>query len=257
MQNSPQRRTQLVASIVVIVLLAGALGYFYVTSSGTIASLNSTVSSQNGVISAQASTISAQSASIGGLQSTVTAQASSISGLQANITAYAQLKAELRAMIAQDTSEIASLNGTVAADAAQINSLNQQIATANSMISTLTQTVDLQLSTTLVSNQGVTIYGTIHASSKPFVTFSPQYAGYVLVQVSSATQPYFLNATAAPTNSNAGGGVFQYLTFLAPSSSATITYFVIPIAPGSENSLDLLTDTTADGTATVTATYYY
>ncbi len=243
MQTSPPRRTPLIASIAVIVVLGAALGYFYVSSTGTINSLNSSVSSQSGVIAA--------------LQSTVTAQSSTISKLQANVTAYGQLVATLRQVVATDTANIASLNSTVASDTAQIASLDQQIATANAMISNLTSAVNLQDSSVLVSAKPVVIYGTTHASSVPFETFSPKYAGYVLVQVSSATQPYFLNATAYPSGSNSGAGVWEYLTFLAPTSSTTIEYFIMPVTIGTETSFALMTTTVTDGTATVTATYYY
>ncbi len=248
MQTSPPRRTPLIASVVVIVILAGAFGYFYVTATGTINSLNSSITSQQGVMSAQ-------SQSINGLQSTVSSQSSSISVLQANVTAYEQLKIMLRQIISQDTAKIASLNATVAADAAQITSLNQQITTANDAISTLTQTVNLQLSQVLLSSQSVTIYSS-YSTGYSFYSFSPANAGYVLLKVSGASVNWFPECDYNPNHSNPAGDDYASLLFFNPGST-DLTYVIIPVVPGTANTFYLWSPTTSSGVATVSMTYYY
>ena len=78
----------------------------------------------------------------------------------------------------------------------------------------------------------------------------------MLVTLSAASDSKFNNETAKPANFNLNG-VFQTFYFLAPSSSTTIHYFIAAVSPGTENSFALLSSSATDGTATVTATYYY
>ena len=194
METKSPSKAPMLASIAVIVILAGGLGFYYATASGAESALRSTVASQSSVIQSQSSVIATQES-----------QASSAQSLLAN------------------TSKI----------------------------------LDLQDSRVLVTGATVPIFGSTHASSEPFVTFAAAYSGYVLATISNPTQSFYVNATADPSVGNSGGGVFQSLTLLAPSSSTSILYFVIPIVPGTENSLALLTTNSTDGTATVSATYYY
>ena len=253
----------LLASVVVIVILAAGLGYFYVTSTQTEASLNSSITSQRGQLDAQGSTISSES-------SAINSQSAVINSLQGNVTAYKALVASLHSLISSDKAEVSALtaklstaNATIASDAAAIMSenatlttLKSQLTLASSIEANYTNIISLSYAKSLVSGQSVTIYGTTHPSTEPFTTFSPNFAGYVIVTVASATQTYLLNSTAKPANLNLNG-VFESLVFLAPSSSTSVNYFIVPISPGTENSFALLTNSATDGTATVTATYYY
>ncbi|HYA55203.1 MAG TPA: hypothetical protein VED22_00250 [Nitrososphaerales archaeon] len=278
METTRPSRLPLLASVVVLVVLAAGLGYVYVTSSQTISSDNSTISSQqsqigdqSAAIASQSGVISSQSATIQSQSATISSQAGSIVVLQANVTAFKSLVSSLNTIISSDRAELASLDATlgtdnatiatdgttIATDVATINSLHSQIALAQSVEANYSEIVNLSYSEILVSNLNVTIYGTSHASSTPFVSFSPNYAGYLYVNVSAFTLPgYYLNTTAKPANLNLNG-VYEQWTFLAPSSSPTINYAIIPVSPGTLNTIALLAAGATDGTAIVSATYYY
>lgn len=251
-----------------VVLVAG-LAYLYMTSTGSIASLNSSISSQQGVITSeqgvvssqqsimadQSSTIQGQSSSISVLKNSVSAQEGSISTLQANVSAYRQLVATLHQAIAADTAQISTLNGKLSADNASIASLNTQVATAQALIKNLTTTINLQASKVMVSGQSVTIYGT-SSTPVPFLSFSPTHAGYVLITVSAASESFFTKAQYEPTNSNSGGAIFIGVTGLS-STSPLVSYYIIPVVPGTGNLFALIGNSASDGTATVSATYFY
>lgn len=163
-------------------------------------------------------------------------------------------EAALRSTVASQSSVIQSQS---TAYSSTVASLESQVSWESSLLANSSKILDLQDSQALVTGATVQIYGSNNNSSQPFVTFAAAYAGYVLATVSNPTQSFYVNATSDPSVGNSGGGVFQSLTLLAPSSSTSILYFVIPIAPGTENTLALLTTNSTDGTATVTATYFY
>jgi hypothetical protein len=256
MQTSPQRRLPLIASVAVIVVLVGGFAYYYVTATGTIASLNSSISSQQGVIAGQASTISGQSSTIQAQSSTINSQSSDINTLRANVTAYQALVVSLHGLISADTAQIATLNANLTADTTTIATLNVQIVTAEALISNLTTTVDLQASHILVNAHSETIYGNTATNPVPYSTFSPTHAGYILLQVSAATIGWFAEIDYAPTASNPSGGIYATFTFLATSSPA-VGYVIVPVVPGSYVSFWLWSATASYGTCTVTATYFY
>ncbi len=154
-------------------------------------------------------------------------------------------------------STIASQSSAIQSQSSAIASLQSQVSSADALLANTSKILGLKDSQVLVTGATVPIYGTTHISSQPFATFAAAYSGYVLVTISNPTQSVLVNATADPSVGNSGGGVFQALTLLAPSSASSILYFVIPIAPGTNNSLALLTTSSSDGTATVSATYYY
>jgi hypothetical protein len=234
MKSPAKGRTPMIASVVVIVLLVAALGFYYLSASGTISSLNSSISEEKGIVSAQSTTISNLNASI--------------SSLQGNASAYSQLVASLRGTIASYGAMITSDNET-------IGSLQSELASANALVHNLTTTVNLQASSVLVNAQSVTIYGNSTVPT-PFLTFNPSYAGYLLVQVSGATQPYLAEADYTPTASNPSSASYQSLTGLTATSPG-VTYYVLPVMPGSSESFALVSNSTGSGSATVTATYFY
>jgi uncharacterized protein YlxW (UPF0749 family) len=257
METHRQSKAPFLVSVVIAILLAAAFGFYYFTSTQTMNSLNSSISSQRGVINGQSSTIDSQSSDINSLQG-------SVSTLQANVTAYRTFVTSLKGLITTDSAKITDLtnkdatsNATVKADTAMIATLNSQITTAQALIANLTSTLDLQAARVLVNGQNVTIYGTTHSSSKPFTTFSPNYAGFVLVQVSAATEASFTNSTSKPSTSNTVNAVYESWEFLAPSSPTNVSYAIIPVVPGTLDSFALLSSTAVDGTATVTVTYVY
>ena len=163
-------------------------------------------------------------------------------------------EAALRSTVSSQSSVIQSQS---TAYSSTVAALESQASSESSLLANSSRILDLQDTQVLVTGATVPIYGSTNNSSEPFVTFAAAYAGYVLATVSDPPQSFYVNATSDPSVGNPGGGVFQSLMLLAPSSPTAILYFVIPIAPGTENTLALLTTNSTDGTATVTVTYYY
>jgi hypothetical protein len=236
-------KTPLIASVVLSVILGAGFGLTFVSSSQTEAALNASISSQQTVIGAQRTNISTLQASV--------------SSLQANASAYRALVANLKALISTDTAMISSLNGKLTTANASIASLKSQIATAQAALANATNIIKLQDSKVLLSSTSVTIYGSTHKSSKPFVTFSPTYAGYVFISIPSSSESALVNSTAMPSNSNSGWAVFNQIFGLATSSPSVINYYVVPVSPWTQDTFALLSPAATDGTATVTATFYY
>jgi uncharacterized coiled-coil protein SlyX len=252
-------RLPLIASIIVIAILIVSFGLLYETDSGRISNLNSSVSSQQSVIAGDQSTITQLRQGLSTLQGQVSTLQNSlesqIATLQGNVSSYQTLIGVLRSTISSDEAKIASLQGELSADNSTIASLNGQIATAKQMISNLTTTVNLQYSKILLSSQSVTIFGNSTTIS-PFLTFAPTHAGYLLIQVSGASEAYLVESNQAPGASNPGGAIFESVTGLNETSPG-VQYFIIPLVPGTGDSFALISNYASDGTATVTVTYFY
>jgi len=96
-QGTQSSRTPLLASILVIVLIGAAFGFYFVTSSSNDSSLHGQISSLSSEASAQALSVSslgavvkAQSSSISSLMSLAESQSSSITSLRAGLANLTQ-----------------------------------------------------------------------------------------------------------------------------------------------------------------------
>ena len=248
MQAKKQSRAPLLASVLVIAILAVALLYYYSVSSGRISSLQNS-------LDARQNQISGDSSSISSLQSVVSSQQSSIALQRSNISADQQLISTLNGIISAN-------NATSSMDKATIASLENQLQAARALVSNLTAEVsnltavaDLKLSLVVVNAQSATISGN-GTDLSPFYTFSPSRAGYLLIEVSGATEKYLVVTTFNPTASNSGGATFEAAIGLTGTSPG-VTYFIIPIVPGAGYTFSLVSNTSSDGTAVLTATYFY
>lgn len=249
----------LVASIVIVAILIISFGLLYVIDTGRISSLNSSVGSQQTVINGGQYTITQLSQALTNLQSQASTLQSNlqsqIATLQGNVSSYQTLVSILKGTISADEAKITALQGQLSSDNSTISSLDGQIATANKMIANLTANVNLENPTSLLSGQNVTITGNMTAVS-PFLTFSPAHAGYLLVQVSNANEAYLVESNQHPMVSNSQGAIFESVTGLNATSPG-VTYFIIPLVPGTGDSFALVSNYASSGTASVSATYFY
>jgi type II secretory pathway pseudopilin PulG len=241
MNTGKKSNLPLLASIAVIVILAGGLGYYYVSTSGKVNSLESSLSSEQSVAQQQSSDLS-------NLQGVVTSQQVSISALNGNVS-------NLQAMIVTLNGLISTDNQSISSYSTQNAQLNSQITAAHALISNLTETINLQVSKVLLDNQTATVYGT-NSTSVPFLNFTSSHPGFVVIKVSSATEPYLAEGTYTPGINNPSGATFQTIVGLTSSSPAA-TYFIMTILPNTTTSLALVSNSPGDGMAVVSVTLIY
>lgn len=241
---SSASRTPLVALAAVVIIIGGAFAYYYVQSSGTISSLNQTVTSQ-------ASAIASQSAKIANLTSTISSLQSKVSQLQSQVAADEAKITLLTAKNAQANQTIASLNS-------QISSLNSQISSLQSQINTLQNVVNLKNQVTIVSGKSVTQTPTDLIPT--IATYDAPYSGYLLLTgTTDAPNGFFLvDQTIAGTEYS---GHFEYGP--VESSTGTFGYYVsggfavaFPVSAGNFTLYFASNDATYDS-ATVTVTLVY
>jgi|SRR2546428_1532486 len=244
--------------ISVVVVLGGALGYYYLQSSNTISTLNQTISSQVQTISSQSNQLTQRNSLISSLNATIRTDTSKIAedtsriaNLTSTVTTLQTRMISLVAKAAQQNTTIASLNN-------QIVSLNAQIGTAQSQISSLqAQVSQLQAQVTAYANGITLLDGALQQSASkndyPNFQFSVSQgfqetfpfskgtiASYFLVGVVTSTSQNTIvssNLTSSMTNVGSSGVALLYVPAQTPfkifiydqntnSFSATINMWV-------------------------------
>ena len=237
-----------VVLVVVIVVLGAGFGYYYFQSTGTISSLNSTISVRNARISSLNATIASDKDRIANLTGTVANLRSTVASDEAKIaqlnTGYAHANATITTLNAQ----IATLNVSIAVDEAMITNLQTQVTD-------LTATLNLSKSTVEVGPQSFQTTG-----HQQVAAFTALYAGYVVITSSAASDfshegtdvnIAFANNVYSPSYSGIdipASGLFYVF------GSATDS-IVVPIAPGTVTVYLDTSDLTSQS-ATLTVTYY-
>jgi len=126
--------TQLIASIVVIVVLATGFGAYYLTSSSSISGYQNSVATLNGQLSSEQSVASLQSTQISSLQSVTASLNSANSALHSQAS---QLRNELNVLNESLISQMRKYglaNATIAADENEINSLAAQLKNYSAIV---------------------------------------------------------------------------------------------------------------------------
>ena len=120
-ESSPSRQPKipLIASIVVVIALAGTLGYTYLQSSSTIATENNTITSLKSSLVAANGTIGTLNSKIGALDSNIASLSSTISNDMSTISAD-------QSKISQLQSQIQTLNTQATQNQATISSLQTE-----------------------------------------------------------------------------------------------------------------------------------
>jgi len=280
-----------VALVVVIVIIAGAFGYYFITASGTISSQSSQISSQSSVVSAQSnqisslgSVVSSQSSQVSTQSAQISSQSGQISAQTAQIATQAALIAADNTQIANLTSKVNSLKMQVAADQAKIQtlttgyavanatitSLNSQIASLNTEISALdSQIAGLQAQVSILQSITGLSSSTTEVNAQFFyttgnalvVTFTANYAGYVAMTVTSASDYSNEGGTihityALNVNSPYYSGIYiPSQGFFYPFGGIPDT-LIFPVTPGTIT-LYLGTSDLTQQSATLSVIYYY
>ena len=235
-------RTLVVVLVVVILLLGALFGYYYVQSTNTVNSLNETIALKDAQISALSATVAANTLKIANL----TAQ---VQSLQAIVDA-------LTAGYTQANATIASLNAQVASLNSQISSLNAQITQLQSQNADLMDIIALNKVTVQVPTT------TFHTNgSTTVISFSADYAGYVIVTMTAASD--FAHEGIEVNNTFASSINSPYYTGIIMPGEGFFYAFsgvpdaqVFPVVPGIVT-VYLQTSDLSDQTATLTVTYYY
>jgi uncharacterized coiled-coil protein SlyX len=239
--------------VIAIVVLGGVLGYYYVTSQGTISSQNSTITSQSAAIQADLGTIASDTSKIASLNSTIASDNTQIASLTATLNAD-------MAKISSLTSGYAAANSTISTLQSQISTLNAQVASLTSQVSNLQAQVSqmtslLSLSTS--AQEAVSDSVSVPANANvTVVTFTSQYAGYLLVTLSADSNVNtvgfnVLDEYSTSINRGSYSGVY-----LGPYGFPSVpNSLVLPVTPGTITVYVVNVGGTS-GTATISVTYY-
>jgi cell division protein FtsB len=243
-------RTMIIAFVVVILVLAAGFGYYFVTASGQISSLNQTLTSQSEKISAQAAEIASDTSRISALNASVTS-------LNAKVVQDQAAIASLTAGFTQANQTIASLDDQITTLQTTIASDNAQIATLQAQVSMLTAITQLENS---VTEAGPSSYSTSGTGS--VVTFTATYAGYVSVTMTVASDYANEGINMNDTYSSSVGAPSYWSYYDYPQSGyfwafGSVPYtMVFPVVPGTVTVYLFSSDLTAQ-TATLMVNYYY
>lgn len=228
----------LILTIVLAVLISGAFGYYYYTSSKTITERNATIATMQTQVSQLSSQVSTQNSQITKLQSDLTAANASVSSLQTQLTSA--------------STKESSTESSLAAANASISSLQSQLTTANGQVTTLqSQVTDLQ-------NVNNLSQSTIEASS---YTVSQSAGSETVVSSFTATYPGYILVTGSSTSSTGYIRVVDSYSSYYPSSTrytfGTGTNLIIPVLPGTVYVYFGNEDASGTPTGYISATYYY
>jgi hypothetical protein len=198
-------KAPLIASVVVIVILAGAAGYIFVTSSATIASQAGSIGSLNGQVSAQGGSISSltgvvsnqagsissltgQVGSLNGQVNSLNGQVSSfqteVASLDSNITHQISARSAVMSRFAAANATIASQKATMGTLSSEITSYSSEASSQASVISAQQSTISLQVQSTLSNSQRIDM---AYNSSNTVAHFVSSVGGYVQISGTATT----------------------------------------------------------------------
>lgn len=246
--------------VLIIIALAAVSVYSYETSSGTIAGLQTTVTSQQAQISQQIGQLAADQSKISNLTGTVSSLRTQVSSLQTQvnvddeeIAALEQAGVNANMTIDSLTSQISSLESTVTSLNSQITSLNAQIATLDTQLSAEEAIVtnlqafislaNLALASTTATNLVPVAQVSVAANGAQEYSFqSSGTGGYLLVGIQDSTSnstTVSLKGTDSP---------------IVVGSSGVAAFVVAPTTP---YLLSVYSGGNTSFTATVSAWYFH
>jgi TolA-binding protein len=240
-----------VAAVVVIAILGVSFGsYFYYTSAYEIPSLNHTISSQAQQIASDNAKISNDTSKINNLTSTISSLQNKIAALNGQLSSDQSQITQLQSQITQLQSQISTYQSQIITLQNQITSLQTQVSSLEAIAGLNEATIETPTSSFSTGDNGlVQIAG-----------FTADYAGYVSVTVSYASDP--TNEGLQTTIEFAPSIYSSYSGIIIPSSQTFYTFSsssetdVIPVVPGTVL-VYLETSDITPQTATLSVTYYY
>ncbi len=235
-----------------------------------VASLQGQLSSANAKVSSLQNENSAYQSQVASLQGQLSSANSKVSSLQNENSAYQSQVAslqdqlsssqstlqaansQLQSQLSSAKSQITSLQNDVSGYQSQISSLKSQLSSLNDQVSSLrSQNSELQSIVNLSKSSVVANEKTINQSegqSSSVVSFTAQYAGYVVVSGTSTTSNGYLMVTDTFNGYPHNGVRYSFGT------GATCT---IPILPGTVTVYFANSNVSGGATATLTVIYYY
>ncbi len=248
-----------IALVVVIIVLAGGMGYLLYNDNNTInakiqtiTAMNSIIASKNNMTSSLNSTISSLNSQKANLISELNSANQSKASLEAQISSLSNLLYSDNSTIVTLNTQIGSLRNQLSIDNATIVSLNTQIGSLNTQIANLTNQLNYFESITSLSqnNYEVNDYTISQgAGSSDYWTLNMQYAGYIEVIVQSSTT----SNTYAYVKWSGYGINYDNSITVGQSGQA---YF--PVLPNSGVEVGVGNSNLFNGaTETVTIIYYY
>jgi hypothetical protein len=208
----------LLASVAVIILIGAAFGYFYVSASSNISSLNGQVTSLNNEVSSLNLNITAQENARLALQASLKQASTTIVSLTSEV-------GSLSGVISSQSSQVNSLLGQVSSQNSQINSLSGQISSASSQIASLSSVAFLNVRTTLVNNQN---YNLPFNSSTTITSFSVSTGGYLQISGTSNTNLIIAVCYGSTSQSQCDHSTMYFGIYFGYGSAT----FNIPLMPG-------------------------
>jgi len=200
-ESSPSRQPKipLIASIVVVIALAGTLGYTYLQSSSTIATENNTITSLKSSLVAANGTIGTLNSKIGALDSNIASLSSTISNDMSTISADQSKISQLQSQIQTLNTEATQNQGTISSLQTEQKQLQAQVQTLSAEVAS-DQTKLSSLQAELSSLQAVALNGIFVATpSCPYggmcsYALVGLYANYGTAAASSASVTFTLYA---------------------------------------------------------------
>jgi len=243
LQPSRSRSTVSIILVLVIIILAAVSVYNYESSAGSIAGLQTTVTSQQTQINQQIQQLAAGQSKIANLTSTISSLTTQVSSLQnqvntdnAQITKLEEAGANANVTIESLTSQVSSLESSVSSLNSEISSLNAQITTLSTqlvaeeaMVSNLESFIsiaDLALTSSTATNLVSDAQISVPANGAQNYNFQSVLAGgYLLVGIENSTSKLTtvsLKGTDSPVVvGNSGVAAF----FVTPSTPYLLSVY--------------------------------
>lgn len=248
-----------IALVVVIIILAGSMGYLLYNDNNTInaktqiiTAMNSIIASKNNMTSSLNSTISSLNSQKTNLISELNSANQSKASLEAQLSSLSNLLYSDNSTIVTLNTQIGSLRNQLSVYNATIVSLNTQIGSLNTQIANLTNQVNYLNGITSLSIDTYELSDYTVSQAAGYYTYwtlSLNYAGYIeiIVQSSTSTNTYAIVKWS-------GYGI-SYDKSITTGQSGTAYFPVLPsssVVVGVGNS-DLING----ATETITVIYYY
>jgi len=238
-------RAPLFASIVVILILLGALGYVYVTSNAALAAQGNSISSLNVEVANEAG-------SIGSLNGQVSSQAGQIGSLGGRVSSFQTQVWNLTANLDQQISarktleaKLTSANASIAQLSNEVSTWSEQVVSQNSEIAAQQEILNLEVQSTLVNGATLTIPAN---TTTDIVHFQASQGGYFQISGSSDTELVIVTCYGVTTQAACLTSTNFYLVAFGTGGT-----FNVPLMPG-----DIWVDcfSLQSGTATLTVVEY-
>jgi hypothetical protein len=228
----------LLATVVVIIVIGAAFGYYYETASSNISSLNGQVTSLSGRVSYLNGQVISLNGQVSTLNLNITAQDSARLALRASLNMASTTIASL-------TNEAGSLSIEISSQSSQVDSLSGQISSESSQIASVSSVAYLKVEQILVNNQNynmpVNSNTTVASFSVPLNT-----GGYLQISGTSSTYLLLLVCYGSTSQFQCESSITSYYLFYFGYGGAT---FNAPLMPGP---IWIMAFNSLAGTATLT-----